>query len=160
MNEDSRSRSNLSRRDVLAGSAVMAVGASLSRADTIAGHLPWVPNAGNPRKVQRFAPDWAAALRALLHVRIRKLLDAFKTMVALFALVLVKGHGAPKIGRNAGPARVQPGRPALHLIVGNPPRVRQFRRWQGVSTVWLGSSHWAVELSAVTFRQRSLRAIV
>jgi gluconate 2-dehydrogenase gamma chain len=33
---------------MLAGSALVLVGASISRADTIAGHLPWVPNAGNP----------------------------------------------------------------------------------------------------------------
>lgn len=39
----------------------------------------WVfPNAGNPRKVQRFAPDWAAALRR---------------MEALKPEVLVPGHG-------------------------------------------------------------------
>lgn len=48
MNQKSRARSSVSRRDVLAGSALVLVGASISRADTIAGHLPWVPNAGNP----------------------------------------------------------------------------------------------------------------
>lgn len=48
MNDKSRAQGNLSRREVLAGSALMLVGASISRADTIAGHLPWVPNAGNP----------------------------------------------------------------------------------------------------------------
>jgi gluconate 2-dehydrogenase gamma chain len=49
VDEDSHSPAKLSRRDVLAaGSAVMLVGASMSRADPIAGHLPWVPNAGNP----------------------------------------------------------------------------------------------------------------
>jgi alkyl sulfatase BDS1-like metallo-beta-lactamase superfamily hydrolase len=47
----------------------------------------WVfPNAGNPRKVQRFAPDWAATLRR---------------MQALQPAVLVPGHG-PVI---AGPER-------------------------------------------------------
>jgi glyoxylase-like metal-dependent hydrolase (beta-lactamase superfamily II) len=39
----------------------------------------WVfPNAGNPRKVQRFAPDWASTLRR---------------MQALGPLILVPGHG-------------------------------------------------------------------
>jgi alkyl sulfatase BDS1-like metallo-beta-lactamase superfamily hydrolase len=39
----------------------------------------WVfPNAGNPRKVQRFAPDWAAALRR---------------MQALKPEILIPGHG-------------------------------------------------------------------
>jgi len=48
----------------------------------------WVfPNAGNPRKVQRYAPDWAATLRR---------------MQALQPMTLVPGHG-PVI---AGPARV------------------------------------------------------
>ena len=56
MNKDSRSRSSLSRRDVLAGSAVMLVGASISRAETVAGHLPWVPNAGNPPLPARPGP--------------------------------------------------------------------------------------------------------
>lgn len=48
MSEKSRAQNNLSRRDVLAGSALMLVGASIGRADTISGYLPWVPNAGNP----------------------------------------------------------------------------------------------------------------
>ena len=48
MSEESRGRSKVSRREVLAGSALMLVGASISRAETIAGQLPWVPNAGNP----------------------------------------------------------------------------------------------------------------
>ena len=44
----------------------------------------WVfPNAGNPRKVQRFAPDWASALRR---------------MQALDAAVLVPGHGPVVFG--------------------------------------------------------------
>jgi alkyl sulfatase BDS1-like metallo-beta-lactamase superfamily hydrolase len=44
----------------------------------------WVfPNAGNPRKVQRFAPDWAAALRR---------------MQALGPAVLVPGHGPVVFG--------------------------------------------------------------
>jgi alkyl sulfatase BDS1-like metallo-beta-lactamase superfamily hydrolase len=44
----------------------------------------WVfPNAGNPRKVQRFAPDWAAALRR---------------MQALRPEVLIPGHGPVIVG--------------------------------------------------------------
>ena len=41
------------------------------------------PNAGNPQKVQRYAEDWAAALRA---------------MAALGAEVLCPGHGPPLFG--------------------------------------------------------------
>lgn len=41
-------RAGLSRRELLTGSALLLVGASASRADTIVGHLPWVPNAGEP----------------------------------------------------------------------------------------------------------------
>jgi glyoxylase-like metal-dependent hydrolase (beta-lactamase superfamily II) len=45
----------------------------------------WVaPNAGNPQKVQRYAAEWAAALR---------------TMAALDAELLVPGHGPPILGR-------------------------------------------------------------
>jgi alkyl sulfatase BDS1-like metallo-beta-lactamase superfamily hydrolase len=44
----------------------------------------WVaPNAGNPQKVQRYAGEWAAALRA---------------MAALGAETLVPGHGVPVLG--------------------------------------------------------------
>jgi alkyl sulfatase BDS1-like metallo-beta-lactamase superfamily hydrolase len=44
----------------------------------------WVaPNAGNPQKVQRYAGEWAAALRA---------------MAARGAEVLVPGHGVPVLG--------------------------------------------------------------
>jgi alkyl sulfatase BDS1-like metallo-beta-lactamase superfamily hydrolase len=51
----------------------------------------WVfPNAGNPRKVQRFAPDWAAALRR---------------MEALKPEVLIPGHG-PVIFSEARAAQV------------------------------------------------------
>ncbi|HET8930637.1 MAG TPA: alkyl sulfatase dimerization domain-containing protein, partial [Acidimicrobiales bacterium] len=42
-----------------------------------------VPNAGNPQKVQRFARDWAVALR---------------TMAALSPEVLLPGHGLPIVG--------------------------------------------------------------
>ena len=44
----------------------------------------WVaPNAGNPQKVQRYAAEWAAALRR---------------MAALRAAVLIPGHGVPIVG--------------------------------------------------------------
>jgi hypothetical protein len=41
-------RTQLSRREVLAGSALLLVSASASRAEINTGHLPWAPNAGNP----------------------------------------------------------------------------------------------------------------
>ncbi len=45
----------------------------------------WVaPNAGNPQKVQRYAADWAASLRA---------------MRALEPELLIPGHGVPILGR-------------------------------------------------------------
>ena len=45
----------------------------------------WVaPNAGNPQKVQRYARDWAVALR---------------TMAACDAELLLPGHGMPLVGR-------------------------------------------------------------
>jgi alkyl sulfatase BDS1-like metallo-beta-lactamase superfamily hydrolase len=43
------------------------------------------PNAGNPQKVQRYAADWAVALRQ---------------MAALGAEVLLPGHGLPVVGRD------------------------------------------------------------
>ena len=48
MNEKPPTRSSVTRRDVLAGGALVLVGTSIGRADTIAGHPPWVPNARNP----------------------------------------------------------------------------------------------------------------
>ena len=42
------------------------------------------PNAGNPQKVQRYAREWAAALRA---------------MASRGAEVLLCGHGVPVFGR-------------------------------------------------------------
>jgi alkyl sulfatase BDS1-like metallo-beta-lactamase superfamily hydrolase len=46
----------------------------------------WVaPNAGNPQKVQRYAGDWAASLRAML---------------ALEPELLIPGHGPPILGRD------------------------------------------------------------
>ncbi len=44
-----------------------------------------VPNAGNPQKVQRYAADWAAALRE---------------MAALEPEILLPGHGFPIVGRD------------------------------------------------------------
>ncbi len=44
-----------------------------------------VPNAGNPQKVQRYARDWAVALR---------------TMAALRPEVLLPGHGLPIVGEH------------------------------------------------------------
>ncbi len=41
------------------------------------------PNCGNPQKVQRYAPDWAAA---------------FRKMIPLDAEVLLPGHGLPIVG--------------------------------------------------------------
>jgi len=38
----------VTRRDLLVGSAAILVGAAVSRADTITGQLPWIPNAGDP----------------------------------------------------------------------------------------------------------------
>jgi gluconate 2-dehydrogenase gamma chain len=46
--EKSDAPTPVTRRDLLVGSAAILVGASVSRADTITGQLPWVPNAGNP----------------------------------------------------------------------------------------------------------------
>ena len=48
MSEKSEAPTSISRREVLVGGAAVLVGASVSRADTITGQLPWVPNAGNP----------------------------------------------------------------------------------------------------------------
>jgi alkyl sulfatase BDS1-like metallo-beta-lactamase superfamily hydrolase len=46
----------------------------------------WVaPNAGNPQKVQRYAAEWAASLRA---------------MAACAPELLIPGHGAPIVGRD------------------------------------------------------------
>jgi glyoxylase-like metal-dependent hydrolase (beta-lactamase superfamily II) len=63
----------------------------------------WVfPNAGNPRKVQRYAPDWAATLRR---------------MRALRPLTLVPGHG-PVIANAERAARVlDDGASALETLV-------------------------------------------
>jgi alkyl sulfatase BDS1-like metallo-beta-lactamase superfamily hydrolase len=63
----------------------------------------WVfPNAGNPRKVQRFAPDWAAALRR---------------MQALEPLVLVPGHGPVVSGTERVAEMLDDGASALESLV-------------------------------------------
>jgi hypothetical protein len=48
MNEKGFLRSELRRRDLLAGTAALLLSAGPSRASTIFGQLPWAPNAGNP----------------------------------------------------------------------------------------------------------------
>lgn len=61
------------------------------------------PNAGNPRKVQRFAPDWASTLRR---------------MQALGPRVLVPGHG-PVVADAARAVRIlDDGASALESLVG------------------------------------------
>jgi alkyl sulfatase BDS1-like metallo-beta-lactamase superfamily hydrolase len=63
----------------------------------------WVfPNAGNPRKVQRYAPDWAAALRR---------------MQALAPTVLVPGHGPVVFGANRAAAVLGDGAAVLESLV-------------------------------------------
>jgi gluconate 2-dehydrogenase gamma chain len=39
---------NLRRRDLLAGTAFVLIGETVARAGTVAGSLPWEPNAGSP----------------------------------------------------------------------------------------------------------------
>jgi gluconate 2-dehydrogenase gamma chain len=60
--------SSVSRREVLVAGAAVLVGVSVSRAEPIAGHLPWTPNAGNP-PVPASAGAWqfftAAEARAM-----------------------------------------------------------------------------------------------
>lgn len=63
----------------------------------------WVfPNAGNPRKVQRFAPDWAAALRR---------------MQALGPAVLVPGHGPVIFGAERAAQILNDGAEVLEGLV-------------------------------------------
>jgi alkyl sulfatase BDS1-like metallo-beta-lactamase superfamily hydrolase len=63
----------------------------------------WVfPNAGNPRKVQRFAPDWAAALRR---------------MQALAPAVLVPGHGPVVFGAERAAQILNDGAEVLESLV-------------------------------------------
>jgi glyoxylase-like metal-dependent hydrolase (beta-lactamase superfamily II) len=64
----------------------------------------WVaPNAGNPQKVQRYAAEWAAALRA---------------MVARGAETLVPGHGAPIFGADRVRAALTDTAEWLEVLVG------------------------------------------
>jgi len=63
----------------------------------------WVfPNAGNPRKVQRYAPDWAATLRR---------------MRALDADILVPGHGPAVRGRARAAQVLDDGAEVLESLV-------------------------------------------
>jgi alkyl sulfatase BDS1-like metallo-beta-lactamase superfamily hydrolase len=63
----------------------------------------WVfPNAGNPRKVQRYAPDWAAALRR---------------MQALDPAVLVPGHGPVVFGAERAGQILDDGAKVLESLV-------------------------------------------
>ena len=63
----------------------------------------WVfPNAGNPRKVQRYAPDWAAALR---HMR------------GLAPSVLVPGHGPVIFGQERAAQMLSDGAEVLESLV-------------------------------------------
>src|SRR5262249_61808107 len=48
MKNESVTKINLRRRELLAGTASLLLGMSHSRAAVIFDHLPWAPNAGNP----------------------------------------------------------------------------------------------------------------
>ena len=48
MKNESLTKINLRRRELLAGTASFLLGVSQSRAAVIFDHLPWAPNAGNP----------------------------------------------------------------------------------------------------------------
>jgi glyoxylase-like metal-dependent hydrolase (beta-lactamase superfamily II) len=64
--------------------------------------VAWVfPNAGNPRKVQRYAPDWAAALRQ---------------MQGLGAEVLIPGHGPVVFGRSRAEQMLNDGAEVLESL--------------------------------------------
>jgi alkyl sulfatase BDS1-like metallo-beta-lactamase superfamily hydrolase len=63
----------------------------------------WVfPNAGNPRKVQRYAPDWAAALRR---------------MQGLVPAVLIPGHGPVVFGQERAAKILGDGTELLESLV-------------------------------------------
>jgi alkyl sulfatase BDS1-like metallo-beta-lactamase superfamily hydrolase len=63
----------------------------------------WVfPNAGNPRKVQRYAPDWAAALRR---------------MQGLVPAVLIPGHGPVVFGQERAAKILGDGAELLESLV-------------------------------------------
>jgi alkyl sulfatase BDS1-like metallo-beta-lactamase superfamily hydrolase len=61
-----------------------------------------LPNAGNPRKVQRYAPDWAAALRQML---------------ALQPDTLIPGHGPVIFGRARAAQALDDGAKLLESLV-------------------------------------------
>jgi len=64
----------------------------------------WVfPNAGNPRKVQRYAAEWAAALRQ---------------MEGLKPAILIPGHGAVVFGDERALQMLREGAEALEYLVG------------------------------------------
>ncbi|HRD77827.1 MAG TPA: alkyl sulfatase dimerization domain-containing protein, partial [Hyphomicrobiaceae bacterium] len=64
--------------------------------------VSWVfPNAGNPRKVQRYAGEWAAALRR---------------MEALQPEVLIPGHGPVVFGRDRAGQMLRDGAEALEYL--------------------------------------------
>ncbi|WP_158932546.1 MBL fold metallo-hydrolase, partial [Acidisphaera sp. S103] len=79
----------------------------------------WVfPNAGNPRKVQRFAPEWASTLRRML---------------ALRPSILVPGHG-PVVADAARAARVlDDGASALESLVEQ--TLERMNRGQSLNTI-------------------------
>ena len=52
----SNNRLELCRRELLAGAAYFALGASRSNATVIFDHLPWTPNAGNPPSAASLGP--------------------------------------------------------------------------------------------------------
>jgi gluconate 2-dehydrogenase gamma chain len=62
---------SLSRRDVLAATALVIVGETVARAGVVAGHLPWHPDAGSPPEAvsggawQFFTHQEAAAIEVL-----------------------------------------------------------------------------------------------
>lgn len=49
---------NLSRRNLIAGTALALIGEKVARAGVVAGHLPWEPNAGSPPQAVSEGP-WA-----------------------------------------------------------------------------------------------------
>jgi gluconate 2-dehydrogenase gamma chain len=48
MSEKYQARSDVTRREVVAASALALVAAAVGRADVLPGRMPWVPNAGDP----------------------------------------------------------------------------------------------------------------
>ena len=64
--------------------------------------IPVFPNAGNPRKVQRYAPDWAAALRQ---------------MQGLAPEVLIPGHGPVVFGATMAEQVLNDGAEVLESLI-------------------------------------------